>query len=125
MSGVMTFCGRLVSNAARIVSADLIRVSCSDSGVNQAACGVTTRRPSSHGSRARYARNSSGMGSTGGSRGKTSSPAAAIWPSRNKAKSASRSIIGPRAVLTTTAPLCSNESCVCANMPRVSGVNGV
>ena len=37
MSGVMTFCGRLVSNAARIVSADLTRVSCSDSGVNQAA----------------------------------------------------------------------------------------
>src|SRR6267378_7224144 len=40
----MTFCGRLVSSAARIVSADLRRVSASDSGVNQAACGVTTRR---------------------------------------------------------------------------------
>ena len=31
MSGVMTFCGRLVSSAARIVSADLTRVSYSDS----------------------------------------------------------------------------------------------
>jgi ABC-type transport system substrate-binding protein len=34
----------LVSSAAHIVSADLRRVSASDSGVNQAACGVTTRR---------------------------------------------------------------------------------
>ena len=36
----MTFCGRGPSNAARIVSADLIRMSSHASGVKNAECGV-------------------------------------------------------------------------------------
>jgi hypothetical protein len=36
----MTFCGRLVSSAARIVAADLRIVSASDFGVSQAARGL-------------------------------------------------------------------------------------
>src|SRR5262249_28553246 len=79
--GWMTFCGRLVNSAARIVSADLRRVSSQLCGVSQAECGVTTSRPSSQGSFARYAASSLGTGSTGGSCGKTSSPAPAMCPS--------------------------------------------
>lgn len=53
ISGVITFCGAGPSNAARIVSADLVRMSSHAWGVKNAECGVMTRRPSHHGSRAR------------------------------------------------------------------------
>ena len=39
---MITFCGLLLSNAARIVSADLRRVSSHECGVSQAECGVAT-----------------------------------------------------------------------------------
>ena len=53
ISGVMTFCGRGPTIAARMVSADLSRMSSHASGVKKAECGVMIRRPSHHGSRAR------------------------------------------------------------------------
>ena len=53
ISGVMTFCGRGPTIAARMVSADFSRMSSHASGVKKAECGVMIRRPSHHGSRAR------------------------------------------------------------------------
>ena len=53
MSGVMTFWGRGPSSAARMVSADLRRMSAQACGEWNAACGVMMKRPSSQDSRAR------------------------------------------------------------------------
>jgi hypothetical protein len=52
ISGVMTFCSRGPTSAARMVSAALSLVSSQASGVKKAECGVMIRRPSHHGSRA-------------------------------------------------------------------------
>ena len=103
------------------------------SGVKKAECGVSTSRCFSHSS-LRCQAAMSGAFKFAGSSGSTSRPAASTVSSRIASCSASRSTIGPRAVLTTMMPLPPGRSACAAlaaakaplpTRPRVSSFSGV
>ena len=117
----MTFWGPLVNSAARIVSADLTRVSCSDSGVNHAACGVTTKPPFEP----RLARpvGAQQLGDRFGGRldRQHIEPGCRYVAVAQQGQQRIEVDNRPRAVLTTTAPLRSEASSAYRSMPWVSG----
>ena len=93
------------------------------SGVKNAECGVSTKRCLIHASLRRHAA-MSGASNRGGSSGSTSSPAANTTSRRSASCSASRSMIGPRAVLMMVMPGLAAAKALASSRFKVSSFNG-